>query len=955
MSRIGDIAGRIGAVAERPSKVMEFGLGDANPEGQRTIRLWKDLENVRYKGDGIRQDIQVRGGTTGILGSKAQGDIITLAAFSSSYEGVTYNYMIRHTDTRLYLDNLTTLTTTTYGVDVAFKNDTKLQHVVIGRFLYLFDTGAGQAWYIDLKTKDIFEWYSASAKPLYDVDFITDNDFTDKNIWGFGENKSVLVYLSDFSWGTFIFASSDTLAKGIYKYEYGGQKYLTIGGVEYKNDQILILESELPYTIDGTGDDPVLSTPSPLTPLVNGVINFQPQIAKITTLDTDGKLKFKSPWPPMSSDVNIDYYYSVVPSGVDINAFLESSGKYSVGTADITVNSDFNEPTLYRAYCVVYELNDGSFTHPSVPIEISTPASSIFEDVGVDPTQDLRTYRKGVQLRHIYNTAPNNLVPDNAVKGYLFSTRWQLKSNDCYGTRPDYPNGSFYFARDFSVTDFTIDDYTPDEELIDHISAFVPHTAGRPTILPASSIKPHHVSGVKGSILFGGYELNKPVPDPNVNYRIETSGTVDADKHLSIVYEYSDNTFSDTDYELELKTTENIYKQKALSSLVLAVYLYLKDTSSGTDYYLIKKVTPKDPEFFGKEIVISTDPADYTLDALPDTNTDEEVLDLANYIALATPGQMIDITSQKPISNVERIERLFADMIDNQRGDRLRYLIYLLTNKEPVIVYLGADLSSGAFDVNEEPVAESLPLLAPFSCALWGDRVVFQSHDGLYVWRGKDVERIIDNTRYSFFDSPFKDAAYHAREHELWLLGANNQVLVLSDSLSTSREEGLLSYLMKYDAADMWSFNSISHLGNQLYGGFDHRIATLDISGTYNDDDVCDATAEVSGLLTTDYLSSTAVQLYMEVIELIGEGVDVTVYLDLQDSRFDDGGAWSAAFTADMTTDEVTLSMKGLFVELYRRGLQPRIRLKVVPNTGNRLSAARLFYRPIEHEGASRF
>jgi len=44
-----------------------------------------------------------------------------------------------------------------------------------------------------------------------------------------------------------------------------------------------------------------------------------------------------------------------------------------------------------------------------------------------------------------------------------------------------------------------------------------------------------------------------------------------------------------------------------------------------------------------------------------------------------------------------------------------------------------------------------------------------------------------------------------------------------------------------------------------------------------------------------------------------------------------------------------------LFVELYRRGLQPRIRLKVVPNTGNRLSAARLFYRPIEHEGASRF
>lgn len=1063
----------LAGAGDSPRQTMLF-----SPRDGDSVRQWRDMTNVRYRHDGYREDIFLRGGTE-LVSNLGGGDIIQSESFSVKIDGQTTDYIVVKRDDGVVLYNLSDDETT--GVfSGLFSGSGKVWFELIGRFLFVFDPANQQYRYLDLKTMGEHKWCDYDPAHIDALSWIESGDFTDGNVWGFQKEAAVICLDQTFESETVSLSGLESLDHGsraVYKYTYNGGKYITLDGVEYKTNALFRLPGVTGISYDGAGaeaelvvyfihaiqneqidfsphrgtiyaigegqgsegqaatvdltvqntvdedgdliierqDNPNLGEASgeittvPLTTsmteadIVEAIVtainaNSEdmfleaeqfPSVARLTetregefandtlliahfdpsSMEDSGSPIFPdgpgiysfvmdggvdgTPGAGDANTISVNQQYDVpvnrlvhqdetliLPDSLDIRPLTQTGGKFTETDMDVTEADNFNIPSVHRGYLLVWELNDGSFTIPGRPESISVDANAILD--GYEFT------RRGVQIDR-----ESGDPPSNAVKLHLFATRWQLDVQDCYRPSERYPNGAFYHASEHEPDTVQINDFTADKDLLDNLNAYVPKSGGIINMFGPGQIAPETLMRSGDLLLLGGYGIHRAASfDRHIS--VDASGSTTANVRVGAVYEYTDKTRSDLFLHDTDAQGENVIRIHGANLLLSAIHLYLVDTSQD-DHFHVRTVRPPQPEFFGLKFTVSGATGDYDAVSDPAGDDDDHKVDLGGYVAVASPPQTIRIDSQFPIRGVGTIRRMIDVGLDADRDAIVRRRFVALTDRAPVsgLVSAVATEQGVRYAIDSEQANLVTPIRSRFAAESMGENVFFQSSGGIYTMSGRDVRLIASSDRYPMLSEDILDMAFHERHGELWVLGPDNQGLSIPfrDDLQAAPRISLITW----PTTNARSAASLDVVGDNLYAGFDGRIYQTDKNGVLSDAIHTSGSAPtVSGDLTSDHLSAWDVQLYLNFIELYGQGYEGRILVDLQAGRFDQGDSWSRDFSAGITAIMEALSMRGGEVPLQARGIAPRLRVELEAAGEGRFSGLSLTYEPISDNGINR-
>lgn len=993
----------LGAAGDAGEEVMLF----SPRTGGERIELWRDLVNVRFRQDGYREDVFLRGGTV-LQEAFPSENIVQLESFSAEIDGERSDYLFVKTETLHWLEDFVGAHPVFSGF---FLGSHRIWIAPIGRYLFAFDPVNGENRYLDMKTMEEAPWLGAKAPDVLDITAPAEGSIeitSDAAITpaGFAEGRIT------------IDGNSSTSAKD-YRMEIDGNPsdIFTVDENDNVNDIAVKIHTALSAASDITDDWDISLVPDASAvrfvakssgPAWNNVdialtdssggpitvdfahtiddtsggsnagddnydqgvlVTLGSDVIETASIDSE-ELKTsvaEKVRAALDGDAGINAVYWVFREGAVVTLTAKESGSAGNNTLDYSANDTgaagtaadieggqessalipdegrdnfwvFPDgvDTIYRGYVFAWELNDGSFTIPGgasvVPVPEEAPGLG-YRGIRVSRTEEM---------------------PSNAVKLHLFATRFQVSRERCFRPSEDFPNGAFFHLSEHEPATLHVDDFTPDGALLDAMSAFIPMVSGIYNLFGPGQLQPNTLMRTGELFCFGGYVIRRPDSFAG-HVGVQATGSAAPDISVGVVYEYSDNTRSLFFKHDEAAAAENTLRLSGVNLLLSAVHVYLVDESDGSDFYYVRSVRPPMAEFHGMPFGVSNNTGDYEAVSNPSGSGDNSQVELAGYVTLAQPPQMIRVDHQFPLSGVHKILCMLDAGLDEDRGTVVRRRFAALTDRAPVAGLITASASGAGlqFSVDSEAADLTTPVSNAFAVCSMGRRVFYQSSAGIYLLDRTQVRLLLPADRFEVLDDPVRDIVFHERRGELWILGAGNRGLSvpLRDDMHI---EGRAAKL-QWPADNARSCRALAVAGERLFAGFDTRLFETDREG-YLADDITFGFPfpAVSGSLTSDHLSGLMEQLYLRTIELFGEGYPGRVLVDLQSGRFDSGHAWSRDFTADVDRTVAALSMRGGELAVFARGMAPRLRVELDAAANGRFSGLKLIFERIKDEGTNR-
>src|SRR5699024_74675 len=148
--------------------------------------------------------------------------------------------------------------------------------------------------------------------------------------------------------------------------------------------------------------------------------------------------------------------------------------------------------------------------------------------------------------------------PTNALNIFLLATRYHSDPVEALqSSTPDLPDGPWFICRTLPNDATQVTDQTTDDNLIDPLSSLFPMAAGVPSIFAPHEFFPHNVASISGTLIAGGYTINRSIPEPYSDAENSRSGNVYVNfepgndlkdginsLELAFAYEYTDGTIS---------------------------------------------------------------------------------------------------------------------------------------------------------------------------------------------------------------------------------------------------------------------------------------------------------------------------------------------------------------------------------------------------------------------------
>lgn len=916
------------------------------------VARWRDMENVRYRRDGIREDIFVRGGSE--LHRAFDHELVQSKAFTATYSGSTKRLLaLKFATGSIGVYDPDTDTLDTYFTDI-FAGQHKVDFHPMARFLYVFDGVTKEYRYIDLISQTEHDWLSGSAPDVDSIEWIAEGDFSEGNVWGFRKGASIIHMPLFHSLGSSGSMNDVVIGPSVRQYTHNDGQYLVATGLdsgevrEFKRNTIIYFFEDTHLILDGSGDAPELRMYWGDIPIRDGKVDYTPRVTTIKGFEYDPEkipagrdnffyVKTFSPEDTVKSAA--PSALALLPNSPDLSDLLDIDGAYSVNSSntDISSNAHFEKPTLYRSYLMAWELNDGSFVVPGAPLLASIVADNISDD------------HRGVKI-----TRTGASAPDNAVKLHLFATRWQITPERCFLPSERYANGTFYHASEHDPESQEINDFTSDEELLNHISGYIPISGGVYSLFRPGQLKPNMVTSIRNGILGPGYEVARYNSGDYI--REIGSGSTVSGKSIGVEIEYSDNSRSNV---IVFTARDNSKIQFfGVNGLIKAFHVYLVEDGTPDVYHVAGRISNTDAEFFGLPLEVSTDTADYEDTATPDGSAENNQIRLDHYIFQGYPPQQILIPAQIEIESARKIDGVAVQGIDDDRAGAIRFIATVFTDQFPVSGFLSprTDAQGLRFEMEQESTDRALPLRDRHGVLAVQGGFVFQSTNGLYFIQGRRVQKLLDRDRYVDLDSDIIDAVYHNQRDELHLFPGGYRVLVmpLSDEETIWGRPVVFAYPSGQDY-----LVSATVSGEDLFYCSGKNLVKADVMTETTDSGINGNGKVITGKLQSDHLTDFLTQLHLDSVALYGTGYEARVSVDTQEGRYDDagGGDWSTWFTAELQTGWQDLTMRGLPLSLGRRGVAPRMRIELKhPSvyTASRLSAVELFANALAHQGANR-
>lgn len=175
----------------------------------------------------------------------------------------------------------------------------------------------------------------------------------------------------------------------------------------------------------------------------------------------------------------------------------QPANKETDGAGGTQFNDKYSPPVIYRQYVLIDQMNDGSIGIAGKPFQVQAGARQILQD----------------GLTNITLTA--TAASPHAAKRYLCATRWHASNEGAFiPSSPLHANSPLFVIREVDPKDLFIQDNTPDSRLLRPVLEIYPVTAGIADLFGPGEIIPNSVAAFKGSLLLGGYMINRPVPAP---------------------------------------------------------------------------------------------------------------------------------------------------------------------------------------------------------------------------------------------------------------------------------------------------------------------------------------------------------------------------------------------------------------------------------------------------------
>lgn len=504
-------------------RIGELGLSDSNPIGlargdDSENTPWRSLINTRLKVEGEYAFWKTRGGTTSI--NSFFGNILTIYPFQATVGNTTKEYLAVHTaGAKVYLWDVNANTSDEI-ISSGVSTSKQVQFANIGRFLFVFDYDAGTSQYYDLAELSLFDFLSYKKSYITAINYLAEG-VHNNDIWNFEVGEDIIVF-PNAVWdsGQEIITSADgdgqlnpdDYSVRSFLYTYNGGKYLVDStGTEYKETQYLTFSEDdgpLDYTVGGSGDD--FTIDMYYIPLNEaGEPAFESYRTEIISVSEGGYVSFEDPVGVRGSaqiggvtDDDIDDENIIFPYSPDLESLVGKGANKELsadGTA-INSNSDYQAPRIYRQYVVIDMLNDGSITLPGKPYEVQGTPSEI--------------HQTGATEVKFTISAPDS----NVAKRFLCATRWQPNKERAFDpSNENYDNSPLFIVREINPEDQFVVDKTHDERLLRQVSEILPTVSGVADLFGGGQIKPISVAQFKGSLMMGGYEMNRPVPTPYIN------------------------------------------------------------------------------------------------------------------------------------------------------------------------------------------------------------------------------------------------------------------------------------------------------------------------------------------------------------------------------------------------------------------------------------------------------
>lgn len=946
--------------------------------------FWSDVINSRLERDGRHVLLKTRGGGTQIdrftnvvsarhIQASISGQNKVFILFHGYSSGNSYVKLLDTTD-----NSVTTIHDEGTG-DPALSQSEPIIAEVIGKFLYYFDPANDVARVYDIENDNNTNWYGHTSSPAglasspldYASNMDTDGVFAPEK----GEDVLVFFKNSDINKReevsfidgnpgsddqddpSFVEERKELESDVYYEFWLGNDCFIEVleddatwtaygdstpfGNIRYlrfkKGKTIRINHtSKIPANIAPEDIDITLYSLGDMSTFDSGpfesvVSELESSNGQITNMEVESK--------GGGSSINVlggGESALTIQNSDDIVDLKFTAGKLDseqYGFFQVIDDPQHEQPTVYRSYLVVDELDDGSYSVPGRPITVSVGIDEIFNAAGGNEKVN------GIKL-------DLGAPATNVNRRLLFATRWQVSRDRCYiPSDEDYPNGRFLFHSDlgddtYDSNDGFFIDKKSDEKLNVFLNTYIQSNAGITNLMVPTANKPpvtpDAVSSYRGAMILAGFTSNRPIPDiytqdykSGGNIHVTQSGTIVTDKQIAAQFEYADGTVSDyyqPSVDLYSDTTIRIH---GLNALVAKIKLYVRDTVSGNND-LVREIQPSDPEFHGRQIKLDGNYSTIRTVSSVSTSNKRESVKLGSYITTATPGQEISIERESKIFDNSNIIDLFAEQLDKGQNT-LRYRVVVITDRNIQYGYIQDSFSGGntVFRTDFEIVMSDLSVSGRADMSKTDTGLYFRSEDRIYRVREGQVDGIVNLDRFPGFDGDRFKAQFYGKKSEVWFSGGGQDVLVWtpgSDRVNIFSYDDQIHHLYS-DSKDMHLLAGNNTDGEYVWQKTDQDNEVNDRIWDQGTTSVVDK--KVKSSLITQQLGSSKHYTKIINIVLVGEGFDGTVFVDLNRERSRGATGWAKSFSSDKSHGPRSIKMSGTPFVFKDRGVKPVIKIEL--------------------------
>ena len=525
-------------------------MGSINPAERISLRpengndgeRWSEIVNMRLEWDADYPTWKMRGGSEIRLELPEGITILNFQGFTVRVNGPTVRYIAVHcSDGKIYLWDVDqgNISSAWEVILEGFGTDSlRVEMFVFGRNLYVFDldTDVYKIYNFSNQTSSNFgsHEYSLINSWRYDTTLTMGEEYDQKNIFGFKKGERAAIAASEYNLSSNVIGTSNwspSIGWRIYEYIYNGGVFLTINGTDYKENALIVVSPDT--SVDSTNLSGALANDSSDPELFIGIlpVDINTQEPVLDMFEATLESYFSETASPsldnfgynLSADTigetQGDVYGLVgsvsdgsggfvkqniiMPITSDLEAIANRHIKFEFNKDQTRIinNNDFPELDnykIYRSYIIFNELADGSIVAAGRPVLVEVDCKDIFQHHAII---------QGVVL------SVKPVADSNIINRYLCSTRWQSNIPATFiPSSPKYPNSPYFIIRDISLNKQDITDRTPDNELIRSITEFIEMNGGVSTIIPPDKLTVNSIKQNAGTLLIGGYEIERPTP-----------------------------------------------------------------------------------------------------------------------------------------------------------------------------------------------------------------------------------------------------------------------------------------------------------------------------------------------------------------------------------------------------------------------------------------------------------